>query len=300
MKKHLILGALLFTAAFPSLFGQTLQVGMRLEYLENSIFWFPPFPLPPPISVEIVGDTVIQGETWLQVQTDFFCNYDHPDLIREEGSRVYHFSDGEEHLLYDYSLNPGDTLWQTFMNWNIDQGQYEMMTYPIRIVDTSSVLLGGEWRKTQSIHFDHWTDGVFNDIGGPFIEGFGSASYFFPRDGLCESAICLRAVFWPNGDSTVVDSFTNCFIINSTAEKEIDETLSASPNPVQDMLFLHAGQALPPDVQVAVYDLHGRPVYRGSFADAEKGISVIGWAAGVYVAEIWDRGRRLAARVVIR
>ncbi len=37
MKKHLILISLLFTTAFPALFGQTLQVGMRWEYLEDSL-----------------------------------------------------------------------------------------------------------------------------------------------------------------------------------------------------------------------------------------------------------------------
>ena len=72
MKKHLILISLLFATAFPALFGQTLQVGMRWEYIETPILWMPPLINQRIISVEIVGDTVIQGEAWLQMQSEFF------------------------------------------------------------------------------------------------------------------------------------------------------------------------------------------------------------------------------------
>ncbi|MDV7394853.1 T9SS type A sorting domain-containing protein, partial [Arthrospira platensis SPKY1] len=103
------------------------------------------------------------------------------------------------------------------------------------------------------------------------------------------SAICLRAVYWPTGDSTVVDSFTNCFIISSTSEAGAAQTLTLSPNPVQDMLYLQASQPLPSEAEVTVYDLHGRPVYRGAFAEAEKGIAAQSWPPGVYVLEVRDK-----------
>lgn len=240
MKKHLILVSLLFTAALPSLFGQTLQVGMRWEYLSFPFIIINPNEPVGRASLEIAGDTLIQGKVYFKVETDLnpCSEYEPITLIREEGPKVYHHYEGEDYLLYDYSLNPGDTLWQTFWNWDFYNGGYQLVPYPIFIFDTMSVLLGGDWKKVQSISYNTYPgDTIINDIGGRFIEDFGSDYFFFPKSALCEFAACLRAVYWPNGDSTLVDSLTNCFIINSTAEKEIDETLSASPNPVRDMLF---------------------------------------------------------------
>ena len=54
MRKHLTLISLLLTTTFPALFSQTLQVGMRWEYLEDSLFWLPQL-LQPIISVETLG-----------------------------------------------------------------------------------------------------------------------------------------------------------------------------------------------------------------------------------------------------
>jgi len=299
MKKHLILISLLFTTAFPALFAQTLQVGMRWEYLSFPFIIVNPNEPVGKIWLEIAGDSLIQGKEYFQLATNTYpCNYEPTTLIREEGPRVYHHYEGEDYLLYDYSLNPGDTLWQTFWNINNYNGEYELMPYPLHITDTMSVLLGGAWRKVQYFSYNlSIDDNITNDIGGLFIEGLGSDYFLYPISGLCESFTCLRAVYWPNGDSTVVDSFTNC-LINSTTENASSQTLTLSPNPVQDMLYFHASQPLSPDAQVRVYDLYGRAVYRGLFSDAAQGISVTAWPAGVYVTEVWDGGKKsMTARV---
>ncbi|MFZ2900131.1 MAG: T9SS type A sorting domain-containing protein [Saprospiraceae bacterium] len=300
MKKHLILISLLFTTAFPALFGQTLQVGMRWEYLSFPFFIINPNDPLDTVSLEIAGDTLIQGKLYFKLETDVYpCNeYEPITLIREEDSKVYHHFEGNDYLLYDYSLNPGDTLWQTFWNW--DNGGYQLSPYPLYIVDTMSVLLGGEWRKVQEVHFNLSSDTltIYNDIGGLFIEGFGSSYFYFPKSGLCEFAACLRAIYWPNGDSTLVDSLTNCFLIDNTTERAATQTLSVSPNPVQDMLYLHPSQPLSPDAQVRVYDLYGREVYRGAFEAAEKGIATQSWPPGMYVLEVRIGNYRQVLRVL--
>jgi hypothetical protein len=293
---------LLLFIGVPS-FSQTLQVGMRWEYLSFPFFIINPNDPLDTVSLEIVGDTLIQGKLYFKLETDVYpCNEFEPiTLIREEGSRVYHHFEGNDYLLYDYSLNPGDTLWQTFWNWDSYNGGYQLVPYPLFIVDTMSTLLGGEWRKVQSISYNIYPgDTIVNDIGGLFIDGLGSDYFYFPKSALCEFAACLRAVYWPNGDSTLVDSLTNCFLIDNTTERAATQALSVSPNPVQDVLYLHPSQPLSPDAQVRVYDLYGREVYRGAFEAAEKGISTGAWPAGVYVAEIWDGKKRQIARVVVK
>ncbi|MFZ2897314.1 MAG: T9SS type A sorting domain-containing protein [Saprospiraceae bacterium] len=288
---------LLLFIGVPS-FSQTLQVGMRLEYYSYSYPFIPPNFFIDTISLQITGDTVIQGTTWLQVQNELeagcFADYD-PVLIREEGLRVYHFTEGEARLLYDYALNPGDTLWQSYLCWNHDTEMHELCTYPLVIGDTLSVWAGGAWRKMQRIDWAATSPPL--EMCDDMLEGFGSTRFFFPRYGLCEPNFCLRAVYWPNGDAEVVDTLVNC-IISSVGEPEAGMKVRVWPNPVQDVLHLQASQPLPADAQVTVYDLHGRVVYRSTFAEAEKGISVTGWPVGVYLLEVKDGVSRQAARLV--
>jgi len=241
MKKKLALISLLFTAVFPSLFAQTLQPGMRLEYLDLPFIWTPPSLTPDTFSLSITGDTLINGTTWLKMPREPFpCFHDDPSLVREEGSKVYYYFEGEEHLLYDYSLNPGDTLWQEYFWWNSETSDFQIQEYPLVMGDTSSVFLGGEWRKKQEI--DWWATPVapYHDMGSAFIEGFGSVFYFFPQYGLCEQRYCLRAVYWPNGDSILVDiSITGCPLISSLADPDISSVFSVWPNPASEVLYIH-------------------------------------------------------------
>jgi hypothetical protein len=98
-----------------------------------------------------------------------------------------------------------------------------------------------------------------------------------------------------------VGTDADCGIISSAhALPDAVSGLAAFPNPVRETLYLKSTAPLPPGAEVAVYDLYGRAVYRGLLSDAERGISVVNWPAGVYVAEVWDGGRRLMARVAVR
>ena len=307
MKKHLILISLLFTTAFPALFGQTLQVGMRWEYLSFPFFIINPNDPLDTVSLEIAGDTLIQGKLYFKLETDVYpCNeYEPITLIREEDSKVYHHFEGNDYLLYDYSLNPGDTLWQTFWNWDSYNGGYQLVPYPLFIVDTMSTLLGGEWRKVQSISYNIYPgDTIVNDIGGLFIDGLGSDYFYFPKSALCEFAACLRAVYWPNGDSTLVDSLTNCFLIDNTTERAAAQALTVSPNPASGELQVHlpeAGQG----GRFRLYDALGRQVlaFAATQGEATCIVSLEGLAAGWYVLvyeEEGGNGRRWVKKVVVR
>jgi hypothetical protein len=64
MKKHLILISLLFTTLFPALFAQTLQVGMRWEYLSFPFIIINPNEPVGKFWLEIAGDTLIQGKEY--------------------------------------------------------------------------------------------------------------------------------------------------------------------------------------------------------------------------------------------
>jgi hypothetical protein len=296
---------LLLFIGVPS-FSQTLQVGMRWEYLSFPFFIINPNDPLDTVSLEIVGDTLIQGKLYFKLETDVYpCNeYEPITLIREEDSKVYHHFEGNDYLLYDYSLNPGDTLWQTFWNW--DNGGYQLSPYPLYIVDTMSVLLGGEWRKVQEVHFNLSSDTltIYNDIGGLFIEGFGSSYFYFPKSGLCEFAACLRAIYWPNGDSTLVDSLTHCFLIDNTTERAATQALTVSPNPASGELYVHlpeAGQG----GRFRLYDALGRQAlsFAATQGEATYIVSLEGLAAGWYVLvyeEEGGKGRRWMARVVVQ
>jgi hypothetical protein len=304
MKKHLILISLLFTTAFPALFGQTLQVGMRWEYLSFPFFVINPNDPLDTVSLEIAGDTLIQGTTYFKLQTELYpCNVEEPVLIREEGSRVYYYSNGEDYLLYDYSLNPGDTLWQTYEIANeYGPPQFLVTTYPLVIGDTVSMVLGGDWRKVQYLA-PTTPIPYFTDIGGTYIEGFGSNFYFFPRNALCETSTCLRAIYWPNGDSTLVDSLTHCFLIDNTAERAATQALTVSPNPASGELYVHLPEARQGG-RFCLHDALGREAlsFAATGGEATYIVSLDGLAPGWYVLvyeEEGRKGRRMMARVVV-
>ncbi len=290
-----ILFLLLFIGV-PSL-SQTLQVGMRLEYYSYSYPFTPPNFFIDTISLRITGDTVIQGTSWLQVQHeregDCYVDYD-PALIREEGSRVYHFTEGEARLLYDYALNPGDTLWQSYKCWNPDMELLELCTYPLVIGDTQQVWSGGAWRKMQRIDWAASSPPL--EMCDDMLEGFGSTRFFFPRYGLCEPNFCLHAIYWPNGDVEEVDSLVNC-IISSVKDHEMVSGVNVWPNPVIDELNLQFFR--PIHGAIRIYDAMGRLHWSGvSNGAPDQQIGLGNWPPGLYLLQLEEEGRRYTVKFV--
>jgi hypothetical protein len=121
--------------------------------------------------VFVAGDTVINEHVYYKllysglhtieyqgISNSFpFENYFYA-LIRTDTARTYIFLDGQDELLYDFTLQPGDTLPETIINHN---------TVVISSID--SVQVGGKFLKRFNIY-----DSVYEDLQSNwYIEGIG-------------------------------------------------------------------------------------------------------------------------------
>lgn len=191
---------------------------------------------PSPISIDnysitIDGDTMINGILYHKLITPFVQHqyipphFNGPQILtgykgalRQDTTarKVYYVAryDSLETLLYDFSLNVGDTI--------LDQTFCAVTVYSI-----DSVLIGSDYRK-------RWN--IYGSIQGPleFIEGIGSSfgllgSWRCDGDGFREYLTCFQqnsVTLWPASITT------DCNLITTMAESLNSQSLyEMSPNP---------------------------------------------------------------------
>ncbi|MCX6256973.1 MAG: T9SS type A sorting domain-containing protein [Bacteroidia bacterium] len=127
----------------------------------------------------ILGDTMINSINYKKLSTGIYCNDTSSDIsnftytgaIREDSTKkVFLLKDSTEYILYDFSLNTGDTF--------IYQPGYYSNCYHLIITGLDSVLINGEYHKKYIIQPD------FNGWTYDWIEGLGSLTslidYVYP------------------------------------------------------------------------------------------------------------------------
>jgi hypothetical protein len=185
---------------------------------------------------------------------------------------------GEEHLLFDFSIQPGDSTGQCL--W------YEDYPWILDSVGTTWSY-GADRRTLYSDRYEAPVSIIYEGIGSP--------------DGLLGTLTYLPTIdmdyYWLHEYCVGTDA--DCGIISSAyALPEAGSGLSAFPNPARETVYLKTDIPLTPEAQIWVCDLFGRPVYQGLFPAAEKSISVGGWAPGLYLLQVEDGGRRYAVKFV--
>lgn len=219
------------------------------------------------------GDSVLNGETYFKVYaTDESGTivYDYPYLLRQDGEKIYLRLNGFDidTLLYDFSLQPGDTA----SVYNI----FSSGTYGnVPVVDSvGTVMFGNESRKC--IYFNTLScNNLFSDTVKQlqWIEGMGST------DGL----------FIPYNGSYIVDGgmFLTCFRENNeikygdtcnvvfTGIQELDEDaqLILFPNPSNDIFRITLPSTIKSRVSLSVFDIAGKNIF-SSIEDAKQQITL--------------------------
>jgi hypothetical protein len=168
---------------------------------------------------------------------------------------------GEEQLLFDFSLSPGDTTAHCLSvggPWIIDS------VY-------TSTLFGAD-RKT--LYSPEW-------FGAEILEGIGS------EDGLFGALYQIISEDTYQLADYCIGSNEDCGIV-STARGLSNEAPSIKlfPNPVEEMLFLNTSTPLTPDALVLIFDQYGRLVDQRTYSEAEMGIPVQALPTGIYHLKI--------------
>ncbi|WP_052595021.1 T9SS type A sorting domain-containing protein [Aureispira sp. CCB-QB1] len=171
-----------------------------------------------------------------------------------------------EVLMFDFSLNIGDTLNST----------YTTDGSPI-VVDTitNEVLLNGVIRKKWMFDNGHF-----------YIEGIGSSQGFF-------SPLFTFFGFWLEmncvNDNNVLIYGNGCFRILEVEEVNVFETsLRAYPNPVKDRLIVEQEEM--DLVECKLFDLYGRMLLQKKIFSKVEEIDLSDFPQGMYILDMGDQG----------
>ncbi|NQT77069.1 MAG: hypothetical protein HQ565_05100 [Bacteroidetes bacterium] len=145
--------------------------------------------------------------------------------------RVYFISESHanEDLLYDFSLEVGDTVPQTYINY----------AYPHLVVDSiDSILLGDHYRKRFYYYRETWPP-------IEVVEGMGAHTGLLEPMEIFEHQHYLRCfhlndelLYIYNADSCSLETDT-CLSVNITDPQQKDFNVTLFPNPVVDNLSVN-------------------------------------------------------------
>lgn len=171
--------------------------------------------------------------------------------------KVYGWSSNEnphEQLLYDFSLQAGDTL------------QYQSYGYPILSV-SDWVLANGETRKAFEIG-GGWASNYYVEGVGYLVGQFGQV--YYPFEGL-RALTCMR-----DGEEVIFsDGGVGCVYPTSSTQTLKIQPLEVSPNPFSEYLTLSipAGERRT-DFVFELYDLAGRIVFQKEIKQESDALTV--------------------------
>ena len=207
----------------------------------------------------VAGDTLINGNTYSRllstgvITTSWLGgSYDYPyenafyGFIRTDTARTWFFYDSTEELLYDFTLQAGDTLPMTTINWS--------PTVIISSVD--SVLVNGKYLRrfnlfdpVQSDLICHW-----------YIEGIGS------ENGLISPMQMMMDNGWyfdcyAEDHVPVFPEDSDCILsVNAMNMEAPAGRTEVFPNPAEDFLTVRMFSPEGCEVELGILDISGRQV----------------------------------------
>ncbi len=286
MKKMIFLSLLMFSSFFVS--AQYFEVGMKWTYAHGVGS--------PPVyyevhSIEITGDTLINGETWFTLDGRCNCSAE-IKMIRQEGQKVYYRWEDEKYLLYDYALVAGDSLQIKFPTPVTPESLWDISM----IIDATEINnFGGSDFKVQEMSYVGNHFGV--DFGQKFIEGLGSLDFcLFPQDGLCEEGSYLRCITFADGSTIKFTDDPDCYIVGT---KDIELSgISLQPNPVFDFLKIENPDNHSFDLQV--FNQQGQLMFaqKGIRASSQE-VTTKDWASGAYLVRLAS-AKAVFTRVIVK
>lgn len=190
----------------------------------------------------------VQTQNWFYKGDTLIISHNYSNtgylLIREDtiSKRIYaidrvYKADTEEHLLYDFSLNVGDTfLSRKNQGWGID-------TFIFTVKSIDSVIIDSVYHKIWTLKNVYYNTSQYYFIDYRVIEGIGSEyGLMFPlMPGLFESStslICFKnkgkiiTVPNPSGGNDLL-SPTTCLLSIKT-QHDVNKTTTIVPNPANE------------------------------------------------------------------
>ncbi len=208
-------------------------------------------------------DTLIEGKTCKVIYHDIIDYYRF--YLYTSGDTVYQYVDSAFRVLYNFNLEPGDTL-RSYVDECND-------FLEVRIDSITSIQFGDQDLRVQ------WISPIWNNpcdsyfFGGPIIEKIGNLTFLVPLFGAVDPPISCGFIGYydPSCEQftdslskiqlTGTDSLNVCFFdpqdfvpIKNTLKS--DNHITVFPNPAKDIISI---QSINSSLrQIEIYDFHGR------------------------------------------
>jgi hypothetical protein len=234
-----------------------------VPFPEDSAVWYSvyswPDPFPPYVYYQTVrystiGDTVLNkvvyNKFYLGPSDGSSFVYQGAYRVDSDSNRVYYLDKSQdvERLVYDYTLNPGDTLHSGISFICLDTGRM--------------LMLNGDTLKYQTMlvpDFDNcyqiWVEGI-GSLGVPLLEPYWGCAYTY------EMAYNLSCFFYKEnhvyewGENPY---FTGCIGTNvQVPEHDTQDYLFIYPNPIINTSFIKTSMPSSLKIDYKILDLNGR------------------------------------------
>jgi hypothetical protein len=244
------------------------------------------------------GDTVINSINYRIIREKYLGFYYgscgnkviyHTAYIREDttANKVFLFKNEKDTLLYDYTLQVGDTL----KGWHANPFSDNF------VIQIDTIFLRNKYRRV-------WYFDVLNNIG--IVEGYGTIErgvkaslFFFGVGPYTETRLtCLNDTLGP----ILYQPFyfnTQCFPY-SISENTTNTGLHIYPNPTQTGFTMQIKEYVFTDVSITVRNTLGKICHQQTIASQEHYINTETWAKGVYLIEAFSENILLGRQKLIK
>ena len=231
------------------------------------------------------NDTLIDGQEFGKLR--FHPSNTYYGAIRDNGNGqvFYHTTDNETHLLYDFDVIVGDTIFDVYVNGFAVSGLFDMI---VSSVDT--LFIAGSAHRQIGIStlimgppaVDFWVQGIGGSGGLVSTCGCGSVSGY-------NSLSCMSL------NNTIMygqlaGQQGSCFTVTDIVEEDNLHAIRPSSNPSAALFTFNLKQPK----RIIVYDAFGSEVLKTFGTSVDLG----GEPEGVYVARVFMGGLGNYAQVV--
>jgi len=308
MKKTVVFSLLLLSTTLVLAQNQWPPIGAKWHYTYRAfcIENYPCWGIDEFILFEAVSDTLINDTLCTNIKVDYH-NYKKEviplgnEFLFTEGEQVYNFHHEKFHLLYDFSLEPGDSVMLSLgSNCNLYE-QLENSSYQYssesaikhHITKKDSIEIKGK----KYLYIDISTPlsmydfPVYNFFNKRIIKGIGSLEFltgnlFSPIEiGRYGNLRCY------SDTATNYTTDTPCDYLTAAEVLPYNNKVSCYPNPAGNKVFVNFTNPDHDNVQIEIWDMNGKKVSTSETCDGFISIETYKWPQGVYVFQaIGNRG----------
>lgn len=229
-------------------------------------------------------DTVINSNAYIKLS---YCDGSYRGALRDAGGQVFFVSKDslEERLLYDFTVEIGDTLTNLFFQ--------NLWVDTLYVSNVSSILIGGQSRKTVFLSLE---SDLNSSLGAYWIEGVGCTAGLLvdPDVNNNISGIYARLECFSSNDSlfSPVSNFyymgSGTCQLNYLSDNQLfEEPFNIYPNPANDIVYVQFSNSNEP-FEISIFNSLGQRVYVESVQENQFpfSITVLDWQPGIYFVSV--------------